>query len=163
LDATATNKKLVVKDILKNLMKNPLLIVGIIGIFIASTNINFPPFIIQSLDMISASVTPTVLVVIGLFIGKSKIGNLYEWIPVSLFSLATLFLIPVLFYFGLILFSQQPNNYFISIVEAAMPLAITPFALADKYQLNKNFIARSVVLSTIMAVITLPIWISVLQ
>ncbi len=43
-----------------------------------------------------------------------------------------------------------------------MPLAITPFALADKYNLDKDFIARSIILSTILSAISLPFWISLL-
>jgi predicted permease len=44
-----------------------------------------------------------------------------------------------------------------------MPLAITPFALADKYKLEKMFIARAIVLSTILSAITIPIWVYYLQ
>jgi hypothetical protein len=43
-----------------------------------------------------------------------------------------------------------------------MPLAITPFALADKFDLDKKFIARAIVLSTILSIITIPLWISIL-
>ncbi len=42
-----------------------------------------------------------------------------------------------------------------------MPLAITPFALSDKYFLNKVFISRAIVLSTILSIITLPFWIAI--
>jgi hypothetical protein len=112
--------------------------------------------------MITASVTPTVLIVIGLFIGKSKFGKLSEWLPIFLFSILKLAILPAIFYFGVKFsgasFSQFPS----SIIQAAMPLAITPFALADKYNLNKDFIARSIVLSTILSVISLPFWISIL-
>lgn len=151
------------KDIIINLFKNPLLISVILGITVGSLAIEIPTILQKSLDMITASVTPTVLIVIGLFIGKSKIGKLKEWLPIFLFSLLKLVILPACFYLGLKFFGLIPNQFSSSIIQSAMPLAITPFALADKYNLNKNFIARSIVLSTILAVISLPLWISILQ
>ena len=74
----------------------------------------------------------------------------------------TLMILPGLFYFGVKLFGFAPSEFSASIIEAAMPLAITPFALADIYKLNKGFIARSIVLSTILAIITIPFWTSIL-
>lgn len=156
------NKRTVAKNIIKNLFKNPLLLSVILGIIIGSLKITLPTILLKSLDMITASVTPTVLIVIGLFIGKSKIGKLTEWLPILLFSILTLAILPAVFYFGAKFFGFIPNQFSSSIIQAAMPLAITPFALADKYALNKDFIARSIVLSTILAVVSLPFWISIL-
>lgn len=156
------NKTNVAKNIIKNFIKNPLLLSVILGLIVGSLQIPMPSILLKSLDMLSASVTPTVLVVIGLFIGTSKIGKLSEWIPALLFSLLTLIILPAGFYFGTKFFGFIPTQFSSSIIQAAMPLAITPFALADKYGLNKTFIARSIVLSTILSVISLPFWISIL-
>ncbi|MEK7126959.1 MAG: AEC family transporter [Patescibacteria group bacterium] len=156
------NKRDVAKNIIKNLFKNPLLLSVILGIIIGSLKITIPPILLKSLDMITASVTPTVLIVIGLFIGRAKIGKLTEWLPVLLFSILTLAILPAVFYYGAKFFGFIPSQFSNSIIQAAMPLAITPFALADKYNLNKDFIARSIVLSTILAVVSLPFWISIL-
>lgn len=156
------NKKTVVKNILKNIFKNPLLISVVLGIIFGSLKITLPAILLKSLDMVTASVTPTVLIVIGLFIGKSKIGKAMEWFPVLLFSILTLAVLPAIFYYGAKFFGFAPSQFGSSIIQAAMPLAITPFALADKYNLNKDFIARSIVLSTVLSVISLPFWISIL-
>lgn len=157
------NKKAVAKNMINNLFKNPLLLSVILGIIIGSLGITLPAILLKSLDMITASVTPTVLIVIGLFIGKSKIGKFSEWLPILLFSILTLVILPAIFYYGAKFFGFVPNQFSSSIILAAMPLAITPFALADKYNLNKTFIARSIVLSTILSVISLPFWISILD
>ena len=156
------NKKIVVKNTVKNLFKNPLLLAVILGVVVGGLQIALPSVLLKSLDMVTASVTPTVLIVIGLFIGKSQIGKLTEWGPVVLFSILTLCILPAIFYFGAKFFGFVPGHFSSSIIQAAMPLAITPFALADKYHLNKVFIARSIVLSTILSVVTIPFWISIL-
>lgn len=155
-------KRDILENVFKNLIKNPLLIAVVLGILIASFKITLPGILVKSLDMITASVTPTVLIVIGLFIGKSRIGRLLEWIPVLIFSIATLMMLPAGFYFGLKFLGFSPNQFSVSIIQSAMPLAITPFALADKFNLHKEFVARSIVLSTILSVVSLPFWISIL-
>ncbi|MBI2415586.1 MAG: AEC family transporter [Candidatus Kerfeldbacteria bacterium] len=157
------NKRNVAKNIIKNLLTNPLLISVILGIIIGSFKITLPAILSKSLDMITASVTPTVLIVIGLFIGKSSFGKLSDWLSIVLFSILKLIILPTVFYFSVkflgVSLSQLPS----SIIQAAMPIAITPFALADKYSLDKDFIARSIVLSTILSIVSLPFWISILN
>ncbi|MBI5022870.1 MAG: AEC family transporter [Candidatus Magasanikbacteria bacterium] len=156
-------KRDIFKTIFVDLVKNPLLIGVVLGILVASFKIILPAVLTKSLDMITASVTPTVLIVIGLFIGKSRIGKVMDWVPALLFSLATLIFLPAAFYFGVKFLGFSPSAFLPSIIQAAMPLAITPFALADKFGLHKEFIARSIVLSTILSVISLPFWISILH
>ncbi len=157
------NKKDVAIKMLKNLTKNPLLLAVIFGLIAGSLGVTMPSVVEKSLGMISASVTPVVLVVIGLFIGTSKIGKISEWGPVLLFSLFTLVALPAGFYFGTKLFGFNPSEFGSSIIQSAMPLAITPFALADMYKLNKTFISRSIVLSTGLSVVSLPFWISIVN
>ena len=156
------NKQEIIKHIGLDLMKNPLLISIFLGLLVAISDIHLPRLITTAIDMLAASVSPVVLVVIGLFIGQSQIGKLKEWLPVIVFAVVTLFVLPGAFYLGLKIFASNLNQYIPSMIEIAMPLAITPFALADKFDLDKKFIARAIVLSTILSIITIPIWASVL-
>ena len=160
--AQQKNRKNIAKKILLNLFKNPLLIAVLLGLLVSGLGISLPNMLNQSISMLAASVTPVVLIVIGLFIGRSKIGQLKEWIPVFLFSVVKLMIVPALFVVGIHLAGLAPDQLSASIIESAMPLAITPFALADEYKLNKGLIARTIVLSTILSVITIPFWTSII-
>jgi predicted permease len=160
---THHSKKVILMTTLQHMIRNPILIAVVLGITIGSFGIILPAILLESLNMITASVTPTVLIVIGLFIGKSHRGTIKEWIPVIAFSFVTLILLPALLYYVISLSGLSLDYFGSSIVMAAMPLAITPFALADTYDLNKTFIARSIVLSTILSVLTLPFWINIIQ
>jgi predicted permease len=144
---------------LTGLLRNSLLLAVVAGILLAALGIALPPLVVTALDMLSASVTPLVLVLIGLFIGRARMGTAREWLPVLGFSLATLFLLPALLMLGLIAAGVPPSLYATSIVQAAMPVAITPFALADRLDLDREFIARSIVLSTMLSLLSLPVWI----
>lgn len=156
-------KKNVFKNVLNDLVKNPLLISVFLGILVTSLKIQTPDIIMKSIEMVAASVTPVVLVVIGLFIGNTKIGEVKEWVPVLAFSILTLLALPALFYFSSKLFGFTGEGFAASLIDVAMPLAITPFALADKFNLEKKFIARVIVLSTVLSAITIPFWIAVIQ
>lgn len=151
------------KDIALSLVKNPLLISVALGILVATMGIVVPGVLITAIDMVSASVTPTVLIVVGLFIGRSTIGSVRAWVPVLVFSIATLIVTPALFYLSIQFIGAAADWVAPSLIESAMPLAITPFALADTYDLDKEFIARAIVLSTIVAVLTLPFWIALVR
>jgi len=153
------NEEKIIQNITKELLKNPLLIAVFLGILVSSFEIIIPSIIVESLEMVSASVTPIVLIVIGLFIGSSSFGKLKEWLPVLFFSIFTLLIFPSILFLIVVFLGLNLSQFSVSIIEAAMPLAITPFALADKYNLHKNFIARSIVLSTILSIFSLTFWI----
>lgn len=157
------SKEEIIKHIGLDMLKNPLLISIGLGLLVAMTGFNLPKIISTPVEILADSVTPIVLVVIGLFMAKTKLGQLKEWLPVFIFSLVTLFVVPGVFYLGIKIFtSGDLHKYLPSLIEFAMPLAITPFALADKFDLDKKFIARSIVLSTTLSIITIPIWASML-
>lgn len=153
-------KKDAFKIILLHLIKNPILIAVVLGLLVVGFDLSVPGILSKSISMVAASVTPVVLIVIGLFIGRSKFKSLRKWMPAFFFSITTLIILPALFYLGIQWTGASTSHFSASIIEAAMPLAITPFALADAYSLNKGFIARSIVLSTILSVITIPFWTS---
>jgi predicted permease len=157
-----TSTPSLIKIVVKILFTNPIIIAVIIGITVNALHLSLPSILVSALEMITASVTPIVLVIIGIFIGQSTFGSLRDWYPVFFFSLTTLLILPFIFYYGLLFFHLNPHIYILSILESAMPLGITPFALAAHYGLDKSFIARSIVFSTILSIITLPFLITIL-
>jgi hypothetical protein len=147
---------------MRGLVRNPLLLSVAAGLFLAGTGIQLPDVVADALTMVAASVTPVVLILIGLFLGRARFGRLSEWTPVLAFSIATLVMLPAGFLGMIVLCGFSPSDFSTSIIQSAMPLAITPFALARTYELDREFIARAIVLSTVLAVVSLPFWISVL-
>lgn len=57
-------------------------------------------------------------------------------------------------------FGQAPAEFATSILMVATPLAITPFALAEEYGFEKTFLARSIVVSTVVSIVTISLWAS---
>jgi len=149
--------KVHVKELLLRLVTNPMLIAVFIGLFIAVNHIQLPKIVMSGLDIFANSVTAVVLFSLGLFMGKQPIGKLKDWLPVLAFSVVILFFLPFIF----LIVSKPFVDLEISkawILEAAMPMGLTAYALCLKYKLNTGFASRVVVLSTLMALISLPLW-----
>lgn len=161
--STYWGRRVEFQDLFLSLIKNPILIAVFAGSLVSVMAIPLPTELFKSVELIAHSVTPLVLIIVGLFIGSSQVGQWRDWLPVVGFSSLVLVFFPLLLYVSLASATGTPELFATTIISAAMPLAITPFALADTYKLDKMFIARAIVLSTILSAITIPIWVFYLQ
>lgn len=150
-------------DITLRLIKNPLLISVVAGILLVSFNVNLPGAFRSAISMFSNSVTAIVLFSLGIFLGYQKKGSLKEWLVSFSFVILIMVLLPGIFYLFLRNSSLPAGYQHASILDAAMPVGLTPYALAQQYNLDTPFAARMVVLSTLLSVILLPLWILFLQ
>lgn len=132
-----------------------------IGLLIAIYQVPVPNIIMSGLDLMANSVTGVVLFSLGLFVGRQSLGKISDWIPVFAFSLIILFIQPLIFYMVSRSFVRVSESQS-WILESAMPLGLTPYALSLKYQLDVQFTSRVVVASTLMALVSLPIWLVIL-
>lgn len=154
--------KVHIRELLLRLVTNPMLVAVFIGLFIAVNHIQLPKIMMSGLDIFANSVTAVVLFSLGLFMGKQPIGKLRDWLPVLAFSMVILVMLPFIF----LIVSRPFVDLKISkawILEAAMPMGLTAYALCLKYKLNPEFASRVVVLSTLIALISLPFWLVFLQ
>jgi len=150
------------RQLIIRLVTNPLLIAVFTGLFIAVNHIQLPKILMGGLDIFASSVTAVVLFSLGLFMGKQPIGKFQDWMPVVVFSVVILLVLPILFLIVLKPFVDlQVSKAWI--LEAAMPMGLTAYALCLKYNLNTEFASRVVVVSTLIAIVTLPIWLVILQ
>jgi predicted permease len=147
-----------VKLVFLKLIKNPIIISVIAGVIVLSIGVNLPPVVVKPLEMISAAVTPVILFSLGIFLGSSSIGKLKVWIPVSILVIYVLVLKPFIFLMGVKGLALPVQSFHTSILDAGMPLALTPFALSGEFDLDADFLARGIVLSTVLSVITLSLW-----
>jgi predicted permease len=134
-----------------DIIKNPLIISVIIGFILFKTSITIPPFLIKTLSLMSGSATPVALISLGIFLEQGiKFDNLF--FHALIISFVKLLVVPLTFFFIV----KGNSNYIISIIESAMPVAITPFILTQIYPINKKVVLESIIISTIFSVITLP-------
>lgn len=156
------NQQFNLKRVGLSLVKNPLLISVFIGIAIVSFGITLPSFADKTLRLFSGSVTAVVLFSLGIFLGLQDFGKPREWIQVVIFTSVTMIVLPAVFYSLLRFSSLPPDQLQSTVLDAAMPLGLTPYALSVQYQLETKLFARIVVLGTLLSIFVIPLWITIM-
>ena len=156
------DEKIHFKKLSLNLIQNPLLLSVFVGMFIVLFRIELPEFVSKTIDFFAESVTAVVLFSLGIFLGMQNIGKLKEWYRVFAFVAATMLLIPFFYFILLKTTDLEPELVKASVIDAAMPLGLTPYALSLQYNLDTKLAARIVVLGTFLSVFTIPLWIALL-
>ncbi len=141
-----------------SLAKNPLLLSVFAGLALVVFNIKLPEFAAKTIELFSDSVTAVVLFSLGIFLGMQKIGKLKEWLQVAVLTLVTMLVIPYIFYVAVLYFNIETTQLKSIIIDAAMPLGVTPYVLAVQYKLNTTLVARVVVFGTLLSIVIIPLW-----
>ena len=144
-----------IKKLAISIATNPLLLSTVIGLAILMFKIPIPDLIAKTIKMVAVSASPTVLLALGIFMIKHKLHREVLF-HASTIAILKLLLVPLLFLIcSVSLFSNQ--NFDVSIIMAAMPVAITPFVLSEIYDLDKRIVVTSIIVSTILSIISIPL------
>jgi hypothetical protein len=71
-------------------------------------------------------------------------------------------ILPFVFYLAIKNTGMDSMQFKATILDSAMPLGLTPYALSVQYKLEVPLVSRIVVLATLLAVFVIPIWMVVL-
>jgi len=145
--------------ILKRLVTNPLLISVFLAIFVSWLKVPIPGTLIKTMDLFGQSVTAVVLFSLGIFLGAQQIGTRRQWFPVLGLSLFILIILPGVFYFFASRSGMTAIQMRASVLDAAMPMGLTAYAMTEQYELNALLTGRLIILSTFLSGVILPLWI----
>ena len=149
-------------QLLISLGKNPLLLSVFAGLLIVLLNIRVPEILGKTIELFADSVTAVVLFSLGLFLGMQKPGKLRDWLQVAMWCVITMIGMPFLFFLVIRTAAIDPVHLKAIIIDAAMPLGVTPYVLAVQYKLKVTLIARVIVFGTLLSMVVIPIWMVVL-
>lgn len=157
-----SDQRMTAGEFIKNQLGNPLMLSVIIGLALVLFKIQLPVVINETIRLFAGSVTAVVLFSLGIFLGLHRYGNLRDWATALAWSVVILLVLPFVFY--LVVKSVGLNELQLksTVLEATMPLGLTPYALATQYKLETSLIARIVVVSTLLSLVTIPVWIVIL-
>lgn len=155
-------EKLDVKILIFSLLKNPLLLSVFAGLGIVFFKIQLPEIIEKTISLFSNSVTAVVLFSLGIFLGLHKIGHPKDWLKALVFTILTILVLPFIFYLAIKNTGMDALQFKATILDSAMPLGLTPYALSVQYNLEVPLVSRIVVLATVLSVLVIPLWMVVL-
>lgn len=141
-----------------SLAKNPLLLSVFAGLALVILNIKLPEFAVKTIELFSDSVTAVVLFSLGIFLGMQKIGRLKDWLLVAVLTLSTMVVLPIIFYRAILALNIEVTGLKAIILDAAMPLGVTPYVLAVQYKLKTTLVTRVIVFGTLLSIVIIPLW-----
>lgn len=143
---------------LKKLVTTPVLVSVALGLVIYLGQIPIPGVVAEPVKLISGMNTPMAMFITGMIIAESNLGKIIRNVQISDMILLRLILIPLVC-FGIYLAAgftgMQAQVVFL--LEACPCAAITS-VFAVQFGYNEEMAAGSVVVTTLLSIITLPLW-----
>lgn len=149
------------QDSLRRLVRLPAPYAVLLALIVYSLSIPIPSPLMRSIEIAAAGAIPVMLVVLGMQIADLKsITRVRLAIPASMIRLLIGPVVAVLVagFMGL-----QGLSRATSIIEASMPTAVITTILATEFDVRPGLVTSTVVLSTLLSAITLPLVITLLS
>ena len=141
-------------EIPRHLARNPLLVSSVIGIAYLYLSLPILPGALEtSVRLLGQLTAPLALFSLGVFMhGRNPLVNLKLNLAIAALKMA---FFPALFIAVAGLLGLKGLGFQVSLVESAMPLAVTNFILADQYKLDAALVSSAIVLTTLLSPLSL--------
>lgn len=141
----------------KNVLTHPCIVAIYAGIIIMVGGIQFPTFVEKTIVGISGCNTPLSMMLIGMMLAEVKPKGLIDKTMVF-YTTIRLLVIPAVVFVITAFLPIDGMLRGITVIMAGMPAPITTALLSAKYGGDEKYATGMVFLSTILSLITLPIW-----
>ncbi|MDR2520571.1 MAG: AEC family transporter [Bacteroidales bacterium OttesenSCG-928-I14] len=147
------NDKITLKDIIKHIVKNPLIIGSVSGLIMVITQLKLPKVIEVPIDQLSKLAIPLALFIIG---GDFKIKMLQcNFIKVITITIVRLIIIPIIMIIISIYLGLRNINLAIILCVFATPTATASCIMAKNMHGDYNLAVQIVILTTACSCITI--------
>lgn len=149
------------KNLLRQLSKNPLIVSAVVGMLVVVFKIHVPDLIMQSFQNISKATTPTALLLLGAAI---ELNFTKEDLKMVIgVTLTKLVLIPIITITAAILFGLTNAEIVTMFAVFAAPTAVASYSLAREMKADFDLAGQIVFMTTMVSVITIFVGTVVLQ
>lgn len=148
--------------LLKATFLNPSFFATIFAMLIFFTDIRVPQPVQEFFNNIGGMVTPLALMMIGVSLSTVPMKDLFLDFRIYILALCRLVFLPLLFYFVIRLFIKDSLFLNLLTVLSVMPCAAVTPVFCREYGGNYLLASKGVFLSTVLALITVPVLLSLL-
>ena len=145
----------------KNVLTHPCIVAIYAGVIIMVCGIQFPTFVEKTIVGISGCNTPLSMMLVGMMLAEVKPKGLIDKTMVF-YTAIRLLVIPAVVFAITAFLPIDGMLRGITVIMAGMPAPITTALLSAKYGGDEKYATGMVFLSTILSLITLPLWCLVL-
>ena len=143
------------KDTLKGLAKNKVIVSMVLGIVLGLCNLQMPSFLMDALKNVSSCLAPLSLVLVGSMLADKMSFSRNEIGYVSLLCVMRQIIIPLLVMFVVSVLPFSVEVKYTMVLLMGMPIGSTCAIFANKYQKGTVLASESVFISTISSILTL--------
>lgn len=142
---------------IKQTLNNPLILSILSGLIVNILGITLPDFLQDSLALISKPAITLALFILGASLTFYQVRKELAFISIACFS--KLILLPTLVLLtSQYIFKLEPLVVTILVVLSACPTGVNAYLIASIHQQHQQTVAGTIVLSTIVSLITIPLW-----
>lgn len=141
----------------KNVLTHPCIVAIYAGVIIMVCGIQFPTFVEKTIIGISGCNTPLSMMLVGMMLAEVKPKGLIDKTMVF-YTAIRLLVIPAVVFTITAFLPIDGMLRGITVIMAGMPAPITTALLSAKYGGDEKYATGMIFLSTILSLITLPIW-----
>ena len=150
-----------VKGIIKGVFTNPLIVGGLVACVVMILHITVPEMIYKTVVTLSDSTTPIAMILLGASLNLGGFSK--DRAKVAICVIGKLIIFPALGIGGAVLLGLRGVNLIAIVLMVATPTALASFAMASSMGGNGKLAGETVVISTIMACFTMPVWLFILK
>lgn len=149
------------KTVVKKVLTHPCIVAVYIGLFFMITQISLPVFLEKTIRNVGGCTTTISMILIGTILAEVDAGSIFDK-GIMKYSFIRLIFIPFLVFICCRLFSVRPLISGVSVLLSGMPAGSTTAILAAKYDGDYIFATKCVVITTLLSLVTIPLWCMVL-
>lgn len=143
---------------LKDTLKTPLIVAVVLGLLASYFHLSLPAVVSKIIETLGQATLATALLALGIFLYAQKWRS---GLSLSLgLSFYTLVLLPALALFLIWLWPLIPDARAVTVIQAAAPLAVLNFTLAQKFQAEEEAVAKATLVSTVLSFFSYIFWIA---
>ena len=141
-----------------NSFKNPAMVMGIVGLLFFIFSVRVPAPVMTGLDMLVSMGTPIAMMIIGAQLAEAGIKSIFLDKRVYILTFLRLIVAPLITWLALRAVIKSPAVYGFVMLVAMMPTGANTAVFAGKYENNPKLVSSAVFVSTILSLITIPLF-----
>ncbi|MDX8392154.1 MAG: AEC family transporter [Mariprofundaceae bacterium] len=143
------------------LLRVPALWAAIVGVLLSFFALPMPVWLGESLSVLGAAVVPLMLLSIGMALRWQSgwMARAPVLLPVVVIQLV---LMPLVVWAACIGVGMPEKLLAPTVIEGAMPCMVLGLLICDRFHLDTSLYAEAVTLTTVLSMLTLPLWLDIL-
>ena len=145
------------KKVLKNVLTHPCLVGVYVGIFLMVTQLSLPSMVESSIRYVGNCNSAITMFIVGTILADVDLRSIFQGAALR-FGVLRLLLLPALAFAVCLGLGLDHVATGVSVMMTGMPAGATAAIFAARYGSDAPFATRCVVLTTLLSMVTIPVW-----